>query len=320
MGCTPKDKEKKGDDATRLTEVRPWYVSLVDYGANHGGRAHHFALKAAVLTKRVPAVDAEPDDKQKALKERADAYGIAARDDAALSYPAGDPTTENLYGDPVNLKYPLGGENNEADPDRIRNAVARFKQNAGEYGDDASRGRVYARIVRAAMDAGIDVSYDPADPIDALLPVDVRDALAAKAAPPPPPALETVDKGAVAAARETITAIAARVDLAAVSRRVVVAPPVPNPAGSLDETSGGRGTVNQADRVAELENEKATLAGRLQALEKKMQEMIAKTARPTRTAGRPLAAMHPAGAEDAISKGEATAGPGYPARYEGRAR
>jgi hypothetical protein len=182
MPCKPKDKEKKTDSESRLTNVRPWYVSLVDYGANHGGRDHHFALKAAAVAKRVPDADASDEDKRTALADRASSYGIEAREDAALSYPADAPTTEALYGDPVSLAYPLGGADNEPDPDRIRNALARFKQNSEEYKEETSRGRVYARIVRAALAQDIAVAYDPADPIDALLPGDLRDRLQADVA------------------------------------------------------------------------------------------------------------------------------------------
>ncbi len=185
MATRKKDLETR-EAESRLTNVHPWFVSLVDYGANWGGKNHGFVLRSASqMAKRVPTADASNEDKRKALEERAASYGIAARDDASLSYPAGDPTTETLYGDPTNLAYPLGRDDNEPDADRIRNALSRFKQNADAYSDETSRGRVYARIVRAAIAAGIAVSFDASDPVDALLPADLRNALAKADGPKP---------------------------------------------------------------------------------------------------------------------------------------
>jgi len=120
--------KEEQEEITRLANARPWFVSLVDFGANHGGKDHHFALKNAdAAEKRVPDKDATNEDKQSALVERSESYGIEARGDANLSYPADYPTKESAYGDPVNLMYPAADVSNKADLGRIRNAIARFE-------------------------------------------------------------------------------------------------------------------------------------------------------------------------------------------------
>ncbi len=123
----------------------------------------------------VPDAEAPDEEKKAAQDARAKEFEIEALGgtDAGMSWPKDAPTKLDLYGDPVNLKYPLGGTGNEADPERIRAAVSEFKQAAGKY-QAASRGKVYGRIIAAALAAGIDVTYDPKDPIDQLLPGDVK--------------------------------------------------------------------------------------------------------------------------------------------------
>jgi hypothetical protein len=177
------------EEIRRLTEMDTQFVSLVPRGANR--QSEFFVVKAdgspvppvatepevpAAAAKAVPAAEATPEDKRAAQDERAAKYGIEARADGNLSYPAGDPTTESLYGDPVNLMYPFGADGNTADPARLRNALARFRQAADGY-NATSRVKVYERIVRAALAAGITPSFDPNDPIDSALPADLKDRL-----------------------------------------------------------------------------------------------------------------------------------------------
>jgi len=124
------------------------------------------------IFKAVPSKDTDTSDKREAQRVRAKKYGISIQESGSnLSYPAGSPTVESLYGDPVNLRYPLGREDNRPDLGRLRNALARFKQFGIEgYTDSASRAIVFERIVRAALTEGVNVGYSPDDPIDALLP------------------------------------------------------------------------------------------------------------------------------------------------------
>ncbi|MDD5542896.1 MAG: hypothetical protein PHX83_06945 [Acidobacteriia bacterium] len=304
MGCKPKKPEEKDDDVTRLTNVRPFYISLVDYGANHGGRDHHFALKSTgAIAKRVPDADAENEDKQKALAERATSYGIEAREDAALSYPADSPTTEAMYGDPVNLKYPTGDASNTVDVGRIRNALARFKQAYEEYKKDSSRARVYARIVRAALDNGVEVSYDENDPVDSLLPADLKAEL---------------QKPKEEAAKNHLAFLAMRAEIATLATKLVEKSepvPTPKPDASLDEIARLHATVKSAnDSVATLKKENVALVETVKSLETKLKTALAKASRVQRPATT-LAGMHPNG-EAVVDKG--TAGTAYKSRYTGR--
>lgn len=169
---------KEGGKVHRLKNLTTQFVSLVTRGANR--QSKFFVVKADQedTEKAVPPADASQEDKRKAQEDRAKRYGIEALEEgAALSYPAGSPTTESLYGDPVNLKYPLGGPGNTVDLGRVRNALARFKQAAGTYAQNKSKAAVFERIVRQALQSGVNVGFDPEDPIDALLPQDLKDRL-----------------------------------------------------------------------------------------------------------------------------------------------
>jgi len=202
---TAKAEQPTADDVRRLAEMETQFVSLVPRGANR--QSKFFIVKADGSTvppvaiepeqpaaapepeeKAVPAADASPEDKRAAQDERASKYGIEAREDGNLSYPADSPTTETLYGDPVNLMYPFGGTDNTVDVGRVRNALARFKQAASGYTNASSRVKVYERIVRAALAAGIQPSYDPNDAIDAALPSDLKERLQEKNEPDAPAA------------------------------------------------------------------------------------------------------------------------------------
>ena len=131
--------------------------------------------------KAVPPQDASSEEKRKAQAARSSQYGIEALESGAnLSYPSGDPTKESMYGDPVNLKYPMARAANTPDVGRIRNAIARFKQAADTYSKDSSKARVYERIVRAALAQGVSVTFDPEDAIDSLLPADLKTRLQEK--------------------------------------------------------------------------------------------------------------------------------------------
>jgi hypothetical protein len=196
-GCATGDPKKPKKPVFRLTEIEPAFVSLVTAGANRqtsfqvvkanacilcgaqeACRCPSWSRKGNQVDKAVPGSDAEDDEKRAAQEARAKQYGVEALEAGAnLSYPSGSPTVESLYGDPVNLKYPLGRAANQPDVGRIRNALGRFKQAHGAYSSDASKAIVYARIVEAALAQGVDVSYDPEDVIDRLLPQNVVERL-----------------------------------------------------------------------------------------------------------------------------------------------
>jgi hypothetical protein len=205
-------KKKNLMKVKRCIEMYTDEVSVVTKGAN--GHQKFLMVKSdgdigqivEDLEKAVPAKDADSETKEKAQKARAKKYGIEIlTSGSSLSYPANTPSTERLFGDPVNLKYPLAYEG-ETKPDatRTRNAIARFKQNYKAYTKKASQARVYERIVRAAMSAGIEVSYDPQDPVDSLLPGDLKTRLE-KTDDSGSPETEPNSTGEAAASSDTVS-------------------------------------------------------------------------------------------------------------------
>lgn len=305
-----KKTKKEEENVTRLANVRPWFVSLVDFGANHGGKDHHFALKSADLTeKRVPDKDASDEDKQAALNERSESYGIEIMDDAALSYPADFPTKESLYSDPVNLKYPIGDASNNIDLGRIRNALARFKQNYEEYKEETSRARVYERIVRAALDNDVEVSFDPEDPVDKLLPSDIKDELQ-----------KVNTEKEAEETKKHLASLALRAKLADLTTRLTEksdpASSIATPQ-SIDEVSALHATVKTANETIEaLKKENASLVGKVKDLDNKLTTAVAKASRLNKrvASATQLSGMHLNG--DELSN-KRIAGPTFPARYTG---
>lgn len=122
----------------------------------------------------VPDASASNDAKRKAQASRSKQFGIEALDGKGerLTYPKGFPTELKLYGDPVNLMFPL-------DPaGRARNARTRFKQFADSiYEKDESKRIVHTRIVDRLLAIGAAPSFNPDDPLDALLPSRLKDKL-----------------------------------------------------------------------------------------------------------------------------------------------
>lgn len=142
------------------------HVSLVDKGANHGGNKHFFVLKG-------------DSDLTKAREECSRKYGIESLSgDIAMIQNA--PTEESLYGDPVNVKYILGKADDKIDVDLIKSAMIEFKKDHTNYINDESKARIYERIVRAALSQKIDVKYNSEDPLDNLLPNELKDRLSKK--------------------------------------------------------------------------------------------------------------------------------------------
>jgi hypothetical protein len=162
-----------------LTDMDVQFVSLVNRGANRQSTFLMVKTGNKINTEKlVPGSDMPLDDQRIARDSRSERYGIEVLESgSSLTYPAGFPTSEGLYGDPVNLKYPCGDAENKVDMGRLRNALARFKQAHTAYTAEQSKKNVYERIVRRALAEGIDVSYNPEDPVDSLLPKDLKDAL-----------------------------------------------------------------------------------------------------------------------------------------------
>lgn len=96
-----------------------------------------------------------------------------ASSDLYNSLRPGEPTVEELYGDPVNLRYSMGTEENEWCEKKIAAAYALFRETADDYQPE-SRAKVYERIVRAAIAEGLALGFDPEDVLDAGLPAEVQ--------------------------------------------------------------------------------------------------------------------------------------------------
>ena len=135
---------------------------------NEGQPLKGFDDNGGIVTKQeVPSASASTEAKRKAQKARAKKFGIEALDGKGerLTFPAGFPTDLALYGDPVNLAYPLDP------PNRARNARARFKQFADKtYSKKASKRIIHTRIVKRLLELKVKPSFDAKDSLDALLP------------------------------------------------------------------------------------------------------------------------------------------------------
>lgn len=156
-----------------LRDIKPNEVSAVDVPAIG---EPHMVLKSASNRLDVVAKANEPKDGmsneelEAAREARSSTYGIEVLEEGShLTYPSGYPTTLEEYGDPVNLKYPTDT------PERAQNARTRFKQHADAYKKDSSKKVVHERIVRAELKHGIEPGYDPDDPLDQMLPSDLKD-------------------------------------------------------------------------------------------------------------------------------------------------
>jgi hypothetical protein len=180
---SPKETEPPPSSGIRRTAVsRGLAKQLMDFAVDKitsemGSGTQ--GLEAQPVERQVPSADVDPEKKRAAQKKRAEKYGIETLENKGenLSYPKGDPTKETLYGDPVNLKYPLGKADNKVDKNRANNARTRFKQAFAVYVKKQSRAEIHNRIVLAQLKAGSSPSFDPTDSIDKLLSPEVKDKL-----------------------------------------------------------------------------------------------------------------------------------------------
>lgn len=101
-------------------------------------------------------------------RQREATFGIPILDTGALTPPKGQTPNPDEYADPVNFKYPVN------DAAHAKNARSRFKQHADEYPTDAARKIVHGRIVEAQLKFKVNPAIDASDPLDKLLPAEVR--------------------------------------------------------------------------------------------------------------------------------------------------
>lgn len=119
----------------------------------------------------VPSDSMSKDELKKSLEGRSDKFDIEMRDDAALTFPAGFPAGLDDYADPVNLKFPIDTV------ERTKNSKVRFKQLASSYKEEESKAVIHERIVRRELKLGMTPGFDPEDPLDQLLPNDLKEEL-----------------------------------------------------------------------------------------------------------------------------------------------
>lgn len=135
-----------------------------------GGAADDPEPNPEDVEKAAPNKDMDREKLMDMQKQRASQFGIEVLSSGSnLSFPKNYPTKIALYGDPVNLKYPLDT------PAHARNARVRFKTFAASYKKTSSKRIIHERIVRAELKHGIKVNIDPNDALDKLLPKDLRD-------------------------------------------------------------------------------------------------------------------------------------------------
>ena len=126
------------------------------------------------IEKQVPSQSDSNERKRELQRQRSREFGIRALEDGTenLTFPAGNPRDLRLYGDPVNLKYPIDTLG------RANNARARLKQAAGQQSYNARElNIIHERIVRRQLQLGANPSYNPDDRLDRALPSDLRDRL-----------------------------------------------------------------------------------------------------------------------------------------------
>jgi hypothetical protein len=154
----------------RLEELMVREVSPVDRGAN---RKRFLVIKQAGLA---PRDDMDREQLRELRERRSKEFGIEVLEGAGsnLTFQKGDPTRLDQYADPVNIKYRIDDRAHAA------NARARFAQNHAVYSSDRSKATILERIIRASLGFGIRPGFDPDNPLDRLLPADLRERLTEK--------------------------------------------------------------------------------------------------------------------------------------------
>jgi hypothetical protein len=112
------------------------------------------------------------DEKKQAQKARAEKYGISPKEGGNLTKPEEfKDLSDDQFADPVNYRYPV-------DKDHVQPALTYFNQsdNRKDYGHE-EQVKILAKIVAAALGNGIEVSWQPEDPVYKALPEDLKSKL-----------------------------------------------------------------------------------------------------------------------------------------------
>lgn len=120
----------------------------------------HLSIEKAMI----PMADMTREELKIAQEARSARWGIEIVDGSVLTFPAGFPTDLNMYGDPVNLKFPIEAK------DHAASARTRFKEFANQiYKEDESKIVVHSRIVSRELELGLSVVLNETDPLDKML-------------------------------------------------------------------------------------------------------------------------------------------------------
>jgi len=123
----------------------------------------------ADLKKKLMEADQASAEKQ-AQVERSQKYGIGikAKNSSVTKPSEYADVPEDQFGDPVNFRYPL-------DKAHVQAALSYFNQpdNRSDYSAE-EQAKIMAKIVSAALAAGIEVTYQPNDPAYKALPEELK--------------------------------------------------------------------------------------------------------------------------------------------------
>lgn len=128
-----------------------------------------------LVESRVRAVLKEQEDEREKLRqaqrERAQKYGVEPKEGGHLTKPSEyENIPEDQFADPVNWRYPV-------DREHVRAALTYFNQadnrRAGGYTHEEAV-KIMTKIIQATLNAGVEVSYQPEDPVYRDLPQDLK--------------------------------------------------------------------------------------------------------------------------------------------------
>jgi len=135
-------------------------------------------LKKLVESSIRAVLKEQEDEREKlrqAQRERAQKYGIEPKEGGHLTKPSEyENIPEDQFADPVNWRYPV-------DQEHVRAALTYFNQadnrRAGGYTHEEAV-KIMTKIINAALNASIEVSHQPEDPVYQDLPEELKSKLA----------------------------------------------------------------------------------------------------------------------------------------------
>lgn len=168
--AAPTKKPKK-----RLVSMDTEEVSIVNAGAN--GHSQWLIVKnedGKNITQGIPVETATDEIKKQALDARSEKYGIEKLSgDGNLTIREGMPSAESMYGDPVNLRYPICDAENLYSSDIMKSSIRQFEKETDLY-TDASKKRILERLFRRGIAKGFNFDDVQNKTFSELLPDDLK--------------------------------------------------------------------------------------------------------------------------------------------------